>query len=486
MISQELLNKITGSTLRGTLLQNFIFWTTKLHDYQKFLSENKYLKENPHITPTFKHGWIYKGCGILQKDLKSLAPTRMTIFNNLKILLQQNYLIKHSTRKSSQGSTYYRVNLNKIEEDILLVSKNSQLYTSTHPLEHSESALPANYTPNYTSYNKEYPYFFTIPKLYTRDISILSKKNIYINIYTKRKFSLPPNKTFHVSEKKIKFNIDPLTEKKMIDKPTLECPLNVEITLVDSKKPSSTHNAPQKESNADGEKKKAPRKEDGSKRPNAVLRKHPDGTLLFEEFPTLFTEDGLLNANWWNALLDCEEWALIAYHAGIHLEHIHRVFEEFFDYYSDGGGRKTRRKKWVMAWRVWCNKTVGWGQYVKSHTEHAVSLTQNTFKQYIENKNAEKLQKVIDSDANNVISLKKHTEDKLLLEVSNHINSVNETEECKAIRREVVRDHGTAAYVSWFQQIALSLDTTGRVQVKADNKFVEQTILNKFNLRFKK
>jgi DNA-binding transcriptional regulator GbsR (MarR family) len=97
----------------------------------------------------------------------------------------------------------------------------------------------------------------------------------------------------------------------------------------------------------------------------------------------------------------------------------------------------------------------------------------------------------IDKIKNGYYGIKKmedenHTicEEVLLQKALEHIENVDEPEICKKLRKDFLKIVGAAYYISWFTQVDF-LIRNNQVQFKAQNKFVEDTIMEKWGSLFK-
>lgn len=121
VIIKEELVAITGDFIKAVILQQFLYWTDRMKDIDKYLEqENKRLANHGYPeTDSFTRGWIYKTADELSEEtmLNLSAPT---IRKHIKLLILKGYLAERRNPKFKYDrTTQYRINLNKINSDLI-------------------------------------------------------------------------------------------------------------------------------------------------------------------------------------------------------------------------------------------------------------------------------------------------------------------------------------------------------------------------------
>lgn len=119
VIKEELV-KLTGNYIQAVLLNQFIYWSNRIKDYDQYVTEEKArmeLEGEPTKFP-LSHGWIYKKADELSEETM-LGLNERTIRNHLKELIEMGYIEQRRNPNYKWDRTYqYRVNLTKIIRDL--------------------------------------------------------------------------------------------------------------------------------------------------------------------------------------------------------------------------------------------------------------------------------------------------------------------------------------------------------------------------------
>ncbi|WFD08739.1 DnaD domain-containing protein [Tepidibacter hydrothermalis] len=113
---------ITGEMLEAILLNQMIYWSEKVQDFDKFISEEnervqKY-KEKRESIQELNNGWIYKKASELKEELMDIASEK-TISRKLDNLVEKGYLDRRRNPKYKYDRTYqYRVNFINLVKDL--------------------------------------------------------------------------------------------------------------------------------------------------------------------------------------------------------------------------------------------------------------------------------------------------------------------------------------------------------------------------------
>ena len=120
-VIREDLISITGHHIPALILNQFLYWTDRVRDFDQFIREEKERAEKEGIELIIEEsgGWIYKSVKDLSKEIM-VKSTPKTISNHLNNLLEDNYLYQRKNPVYKWDRTWqYRVNLIKINKDLM-------------------------------------------------------------------------------------------------------------------------------------------------------------------------------------------------------------------------------------------------------------------------------------------------------------------------------------------------------------------------------
>lgn len=121
VVIKEEFVKLTGDFKKAVILNQLIYWSQRVSDFDRFIKEeNKRINNNDIDTkPTpLQHGWIYKKAQDLS-DETMLGLSKQTIGRILDDLCENRWIEKRRNPKYKWDKTYqYRVNLTKIAIDL--------------------------------------------------------------------------------------------------------------------------------------------------------------------------------------------------------------------------------------------------------------------------------------------------------------------------------------------------------------------------------
>ena len=103
---------ITGDFIKAIILNQFIYWSERINDVDKYIiEENKRLCQKGDNPIELTDGWIYKTCEELSKETM-LNLTNATIRNHISKLVELGFLDERQNPKYKWDRTkQYRVNL---------------------------------------------------------------------------------------------------------------------------------------------------------------------------------------------------------------------------------------------------------------------------------------------------------------------------------------------------------------------------------------
>lgn len=135
VVIKEELVALTGDAIKAVLLNQFIYWSERIRDFDRFITEEKVRAEahGESITMPPAQGWIYKSAEELA-DETMLGMADTTIRRHLKSLIEMGYLEeRRNPRYQWDRTMQYRVNLVKIQKDLLDLGFPLEGYTIVLP-----------------------------------------------------------------------------------------------------------------------------------------------------------------------------------------------------------------------------------------------------------------------------------------------------------------------------------------------------------------
>ena len=119
VIKEELV-ALTGDFTKAVLLNQFIYWSERVKDFDKFIEEERKRMEveGENLNIKKQNGWIYKTAEELSEEtMLGLSPK--TIRRHMKELIKNGWLDERNNPKYSWDRTkQYRVNIVKIQSDL--------------------------------------------------------------------------------------------------------------------------------------------------------------------------------------------------------------------------------------------------------------------------------------------------------------------------------------------------------------------------------
>ena len=130
VIKEELV-VLTGDFMEALVLNQFIYWTSRVRDYDKMLREEIEAARLGGIVGEFplRHGWIYKKAEELGEELM-IGKSDRTIRRVLAHLLQRGWLCERNNPDHGWDKTkQYRVNLALVQRDLAALGYALDGYT---------------------------------------------------------------------------------------------------------------------------------------------------------------------------------------------------------------------------------------------------------------------------------------------------------------------------------------------------------------------
>ena len=110
--------EITGNYITALILNQFVYWSERVKDFDNMLKEEKEMakKDGIDINLDFKCGWIYKKTEELSEELM-LGTSKSTMRQHIKKLIEMELITERRNPNYKWDRTLqYRVNFSKINE----------------------------------------------------------------------------------------------------------------------------------------------------------------------------------------------------------------------------------------------------------------------------------------------------------------------------------------------------------------------------------
>lgn len=130
---KEELVALTGCFIKALILQQFLYWSERVSDFDEFIIEEK--ERNPDLPLELRYGWIYKSTEQLHEELmfgESLSPR--TLKRRLDEIVDSGYLdSRHNPEYRWDRCLQYRPNILKIQVDLQALGYALDGYPLTPP-----------------------------------------------------------------------------------------------------------------------------------------------------------------------------------------------------------------------------------------------------------------------------------------------------------------------------------------------------------------
>ncbi len=131
---------LTGDITKAILLNQFIYWSERVRDFDKFIAEEISRARKNGVEKDFAltNGWIYKTAEELSEEtMLNLAPAN--IRRHLSVLVKNGWLSERTNPEYKWDRTkQYRVNILKIQQDLLQLGYVLQDYKVALPFNEPE------------------------------------------------------------------------------------------------------------------------------------------------------------------------------------------------------------------------------------------------------------------------------------------------------------------------------------------------------------
>ncbi|HSQ88701.1 hypothetical protein [Romboutsia sp.] len=137
IVIKEELVELTGDFKPAIILNQFIYWLDKMHDFDRYVREEKNRAERHQVEVKIDEtsGWIYKTAEELNEELM-INMSNATIRKYIKQLVENGWLQERRNPKYKWDKTLqYRVNLLKIQRDLHKLGYSLEGYNTLFTLD---------------------------------------------------------------------------------------------------------------------------------------------------------------------------------------------------------------------------------------------------------------------------------------------------------------------------------------------------------------
>lgn len=142
---------ITGDCTAALLLNQMIYWSERVNDFDAFLAEERERRQKAGNEPDdlpFRHGWIYKRADDLKDEIMSDKSAR-TIERRLADLVERGFLSRKRGKDDDprDRTYYYRVNFTAVMEALDRAGYVLRGYAKYYPSQNTASENPPESPP---------------------------------------------------------------------------------------------------------------------------------------------------------------------------------------------------------------------------------------------------------------------------------------------------------------------------------------------------
>jgi DNA-binding MarR family transcriptional regulator len=120
VIKEELV-ALTGDFVKAVILNQFLYWSERVDDFDKFIVEERQSAQEigDEINISLLQGWIYKKAEELAEETM-LKLSKSNMMNHIKVLVESKWIEQRRNPRNKMDKTYqYRVNIVVIQKALL-------------------------------------------------------------------------------------------------------------------------------------------------------------------------------------------------------------------------------------------------------------------------------------------------------------------------------------------------------------------------------
>lgn len=143
IVIKEELVELTGNYIDAILLNQLIYWSERVQDFDEFIKQEQENNNNTDSPQNFcKYGWIYKSLRELSEEtMLGLSPN--TIKSHLKKLEEKGYIKSRENRNNWDRRKEYKINLFYIQTELQKIGTSLEGYRleiNTQPFANTANA----------------------------------------------------------------------------------------------------------------------------------------------------------------------------------------------------------------------------------------------------------------------------------------------------------------------------------------------------------
>ena len=116
--------ELTGDLFSAVILNQLLYWTLRVKDFDLFLEEERSLGSELNYTSSSRHGWVYKTAHDLIEETM-LGISHPTMRKYLKLLIDRGWIQERAhPRNRWNKTTQYRLNVRVLQEDLKALSRD--------------------------------------------------------------------------------------------------------------------------------------------------------------------------------------------------------------------------------------------------------------------------------------------------------------------------------------------------------------------------
>ncbi|QSX05426.1 hypothetical protein JYG23_12180 [Sedimentibacter sp. zth1] len=164
VVLKEELVVLTGGYKKAIILNQFIYWSERVSDFDKFILEEKERcsKNDIENNQVLTNGWLYKSAEELSEETM-LGLSKSNMGTHIKYLIEKGWISERNNPVFKWDRTkQYRVNITKIQQDLIELGyalegyplmRDIESVTPSYKTEHAENTenLPSSKTEHRSS-----------------------------------------------------------------------------------------------------------------------------------------------------------------------------------------------------------------------------------------------------------------------------------------------------------------------------------------------
>ncbi|MCL6516526.1 MAG: helix-turn-helix domain-containing protein, partial [Alicyclobacillus sp.] len=129
VIKEELV-ALTGNHIDAIILNQFLYWSERVEDFDKFILEERqrYQDRGEELNMELCEGWMYKKAEDLSEETM-LGLSKSNMMKHIKALVDAGFIEQRRNPKNKMDKTYqYRVNIGFIQRSLLRLGYSLEGY----------------------------------------------------------------------------------------------------------------------------------------------------------------------------------------------------------------------------------------------------------------------------------------------------------------------------------------------------------------------